>query len=217
MSEPWRHEAGTRQPLRPVSGARSERAEQPSRQARQERPEQRPAGIRRSALGRPPASGPPSPRWGALPPKRGVVLLGVAALVGTLITVLTGSDPGLALGLFVVIGTLAACLAVRTSGVYWIFPVPALSYLVGALIAGLIHDRAADASRTELAINIARWFASGFVAMAIATSLAVAIFAARLLLGRRGSGERRPTAPRQPPASQPRPSRPPPAGGARPR
>ena len=199
MSEPWPHEAGARQPLRPVSGARPERAEQPPRQ---ERPQQRPGGGPRQTLGRPPASGPPSPRWGALPPRRGIVLLGVAALVGTLVTVLTGSDPGLALSLFVVIGTLAACLAVRASGVYWIIPVPALAYLVGALIAGLIHDHAADASRTELVINVARWIASGFLAMAIATSLAVGFAAVRWLLSRRGSMHGRPAAKPQPPAQR---------------
>jgi MFS family permease len=140
-----------------------------------------------------------------LPPKRGIVVLGAAALVGTLITVLTGSDPGLALGVFVVIGTLAACLAVRSSSVSWIIPVPALAYLVGALIAGLIHDRAADASRTELAINVARWFASGFVAMTVATSLVVVIAAGRLVQRRRGAGHgqsaaQRPSTGRQPPA-----------------
>jgi hypothetical protein len=133
------------------------------------------------------------------------VLVSVASLVGALITVLTGSDPGLALGLFVVIGTLAACLAVRASGVYFIVPMPALGYLIGAFVAGLIHDRAADTSHTELVINAVRWIASGFVAMSIATALAVVIAAARWLLSRRGSVNRQPLANRQPPARGARP------------
>ena len=150
----------------------------------------RPAGSRRTAArrelpGRRPTPGPSSPRWGALAPVRGVVLVAASAVVGTLVTVLTGSDPGFALGLLVVIGTIAACLVVRARGVYWIVPAPALAYLAGAVIAGLIHDRAADTSGTELTVNAARWIASGFLAMAIGTALAAGIAAVRWLLSRR--------------------------------
>jgi hypothetical protein len=161
MSEPQDHETGhetgTRQPLRIVPGTGSER----------------------------PASGPSSPRWGSLAPRRGVALVAASAVLGTLVTVLTGSDPGFALGLLVVIGTIAACLAVRARGVYWIIPAPALAYLAGAVISGLVHDRAADTSSTELTVNAARWIASGFLAMAIATALAVGIAVARRLLSNR--------------------------------
>ena len=48
-----------------------------------------------------------------------------------------------------------------------------------------IHDRAADTSRALLAINAARWVASGFLAMAVATALAAGIAAVRWLLSRR--------------------------------
>jgi hypothetical protein len=160
MSEPQHHETGhetgTRQPLRAVPGAGPE-----------------------------PAPGASSLRWGALPAKRGVVLIAASAVVGTLVTVLTGSDPGFALGLLVLIGTIAACLAVRARCVYWIIPAPALAYLAGAVIAGLIHDRAADASRTELTVNAARWIASEFLAMAVATALAAGIAVVRWVLSRR--------------------------------
>lgn len=161
MSEPQHdetgHETGTRQPLRIVPGTGPER----------------------------PASGPSSPRWGRLAPGRGVALIAGSAVLGTLVTVLTGSDPGIALGLLVVIGTIAACLAVRARGVYWIVPAPALAYLAGAVISGLVHDRAADTSSTELTVNAARWIASGFLAMAIATALAVGIAVVRRLLSNR--------------------------------
>ena len=116
---------------------------------------------------------------------RGVVLVAASAVAGTLVTVLTGRDPGFALGLLVVIGTIAACLAVRARGVYWIVPAPALAYLAGAVIAGLVHDRAADTSSTQLTVNAARWIASGFLAMAVATALAAGIAAVRWLLSRR--------------------------------
>jgi hypothetical protein len=89
---------------------------------------------------------------------RGVVLVAASAAVGTLVTVLTGRDPGFALGLLVVIGTIAACL---------------------------VHDRAADTSSTQLTVNAARWIASGFLAMAVATALAAGIAAVRWLLSRR--------------------------------
>jgi hypothetical protein len=172
MSEPQRHqtghetghETGTRQPLRAVPGAGPGRPD---------------------PLERRPAPGASSPRWGALPANRGIVLIAASALVGTLVTVLTRSDPGFALGLLVVIGTIAASLAVRVRGVYWIIPAPALAYLACAVIAGLIHDRAADASSTELTVNAARWIASGFLPMAVATVLAAGIAAFRWLLSRR--------------------------------
>jgi hypothetical protein len=123
------------------------------------------------------------------------VVVAGAAGAGTVLTVLTRHDPGLVLGVFVVIGTVAACLAVRTGRAYLMVPAPALAYLAGAFVAGLIHDRAADASRTALAINAARWTASGFLAMVAATALAVLIAAARWLLLRRGAAYRRPPAP----------------------
>jgi hypothetical protein len=63
--------------------------------------------------------------------------------------------------------------------VYLIIPVPALSYVVGATIAGLIHDRADDGSLTGLAVHAAQWIASGFLAMSVATLLAIAITAVR--------------------------------------
>ncbi len=107
------------------------------------------------------------------------MLVGGAAGLGALVTVVTRSDPGFLLGLLVVIGTLAGCLAVSPRRAFLIIPAPALSYLVAAILAGLIHDRAADTSRALLAINAARWVASGFLAMVAATVLAVVIAGAR--------------------------------------
>jgi hypothetical protein len=101
----------------------------------------------------------------------------------------TRSAPGFLLGLFVVTGTLAAALAVRPRTGRMIFPVPVLSYLVAALISGVVFDHSADSSKTALAIAAAQWVANGFFAMALATGLAVAITATRWFLWRR----RRPT------------------------
>lgn len=68
-------------------------------------------------------------------------------------TVLTKQEPGGMLGGFLIAGTIAAVLAVRPRAVYLIIPVPALAYPVAAILAGLIRDRAAETSRTALAIG----------------------------------------------------------------
>jgi hypothetical protein len=129
------------------------------------------------------------------------VLVASAAGFGALLTIVTGSDPGFLLGLLVVAGTVAACLAVNPRRAYLIIPAPALAYLVAAILAGLIHDRAADTSNTLLAINAARWVASGFLAMSAATVLAVAIVGVRWLrfTGRTGLGPQPGRGARRPP------------------
>jgi hypothetical protein len=119
--------------------------------------------------------------WGTRPGRSGVFLVIGAVAVGTVATVLTGSEPGLVLGVFLVAGTVAAALAVRPRAAYLMFPVPAPAYAVAAAIAGLIHDRAADTSRTALALSAVQWIASGFVAMTLATALAIAIALLRWL------------------------------------
>ena len=123
-------------------------------------------------------------------------MIGGAAL-GALVTVLTRTEPGNVMAVFLVAGTVAAALAVRARAVYLIIPVPALAYVVAATIAGLIHDRATDTSLTALAVSATQWIASGFLAMTAATTLAIALTAARWPKKRRGPprpGYRPPTA-----------------------
>lgn len=136
-------------------------------------------------------------RWGRLPGRFGVLVVIGSAAVGALLTAVTGSAPGIMLGICVVAGTVAGALAVRPRTSYLIIPVPALAYLVAALIAGLIYDRSSDGSRTLLAVNGSQWIASGFVAMAIATGAAIVIMVVRLRLwptskGRGSAGPRDP-------------------------
>ncbi len=114
-----------------------------------------------------------------MPGRLGVVVIVVAVLVGTVITVLAGSDPGLILGGFLIAGTVLGALVVRPGGGYLLFPVPAVAYVVAAVTAGLIHDRTVDASYTGLALSAVQWIASGFIAMSVATALAIAIAALR--------------------------------------
>jgi hypothetical protein len=108
-----------------------------------------------------------------------VFLVSGCAVLGVAVTVLTGSEPGPVLSVLVVAGTAIAVLAVRPSAVYLIIPVPALTYVVSVMIAGMIHDRASDTSLTALAVHAAQWIASGFLAMSAATLLAIAATAVR--------------------------------------
>ncbi len=184
MSEPRWNDSGTREPPR-----------QPPRRAPGARPTlpEYDVGPRSEPPRRPAAAG-TSPRWGNLPWVRGIVLVASAAGLGALVTVLTRSDPGFFLELLVVLGTVAACLAVSPRRAFLIIPAPALAYLAAAILAGLIHDRATDTSRTLLAINAARWVASGFLAMVAATALAVVIAGVRWVRTSHRTGLRQPPA-----------------------
>jgi hypothetical protein len=134
---------------------------------------------------RSPRRSPGAGRWGALQGGLGVCIIVASAAVGTIATMVTRSAPGFLLGLFVEAGTVVAALAVRPRAGRMIFPVPVLSYLVGALISGFVFNRSGT-SKTALAIGAAQWVANGFFAMALATALAVAIVTVRWFLWRRG-------------------------------
>jgi hypothetical protein len=173
MSEPRWNDASTRPLSRDTQGTY---ATQRTRNVRA------PAGY-----GLPP-SAERSPRWGGLPAGRGIVVMIATTAVGTVITILSGGDPGFMLGFCLVIGAIAASLAIRPGAVYRIFPAPALAYVVGAVIAGLLHDGGADDSRAALAISAAQWIASGFLAMTAATVLVILIAAVRWSAYWYGSG-----------------------------
>lgn len=114
-----------------------------------------------------------------------VCIVVASAAVGAIATMVARSEPGFLLGLMVVAGTAAAALVVRPGEGWMILPVPVLSYLVAALLSGVVVDRSADSSRTQLAVAAAQWAAGGFVAMVLATVLAAAIISARWYLWRR--------------------------------
>jgi hypothetical protein len=143
------------------------------------------AGPREARGRRNPRRSPGAGRWGALQGGLGVCIIVASAAVGTIATMVTRSAPGFLLGLFVEAGTVVAALAVRPRAGRVIFPVPVLSYLVGALISGFVFNRSGT-SKAALAIGAAQWVANGFFAMALATVLAVAIVGVRWHLWRRG-------------------------------
>ena len=170
-----RRPAGTRAAATQPRGLRDGAARDPGRTARFPRAEEF-SGRGPGRLG----------RWGALQGGLGVCIIVASAAIGAIVTMVTRSAPGFLLGLFVVVGTVAAALAVRPRAGRMIFPVPVLCYLVAALISGIIFDRSADSSKTALAIDAAQWIANGFFAMVLATALAVVIIVTRWLLWRRG-------------------------------
>ena len=122
---------------------------------------------------------------GSLSGGLGVAIVAASTALGASATMLTGKEPGSILGVFVIIGTLAAAVAVRPQAGRVILPVPALSYLVAAMVTGVIYDHSADASKTALAINAAQWIANGFFAMLLATVLAVVLVTVRWIFWRR--------------------------------
>ncbi len=132
----------------------------------------------------------PQRRWGTRPGRLGVFTVIAGAFVGFIITAVAGREPGFILGLLVVLATAVAVFAVRPKAVYLVIPAPALAYVVAAVLAGYLHDRATDTSHTALAISAVQWIASGFVPMVAATALAVVVAAGRWLASRRRVGLR---------------------------
>jgi hypothetical protein len=120
--------------------------------------------------------------WGGYPTWAAVLMVLAAAMLGAVVTMASDRDPGRALGIFVVAGTVAAGTGIRPRSAYAIIPLPALAYAAAAAIAGFVHDRAIDTSRTALTISAVQWIASGFIAMTAATALAVVLAVARWLL-----------------------------------
>ncbi len=101
------------------------------------------------------------------------------AAAGSFGTIVAGTEPGTVLGVLLSAGALAGTVAVRRRAAYRLLPVPAIAGFAAALLAGLVHDRAADTSRTVLAINALGWMSGGFVAMAAATVVTVLVVVAR--------------------------------------
>ena len=113
----------------------------------------------------------------------GILVIAGSAVIGTIATIVTRNQPGSVLGLFVLAGTVAAALTVQPRTGRLIFPVPVLSYLVGALVSGVVYDRSAN--KTEIAVGAAQWIASGFFVMVLATLLAIALTTVRWFMWRR--------------------------------
>jgi len=146
-------------------------------------------------------------QFGSLQGGLGVCLIVGSTAIGAIATMATGRAPGSMLGVFVVIGTVVAALAVRPRAGRLLFPVPVLAYVVAALISGIIYNRSNDSSKTAVALGAAQWIANGFFAMAFATAAAIVLIAVRWCFWRRRRKAARPA------PARPAPARPGPAGG----
>jgi hypothetical protein len=189
-AQPGAAQPGATQPGAAQPGATQPGAAQPTFTPRPSETSRRPADgpgppPGRRAGNRSPGSGGRLSRiWeGSLRGGLGVCVIVGSAMIGAIATIVTKSQPGSVLGLSVLAGTVAAALTVQPRTGRLIFPVPALSYLVAALGAGVVYDRSAD--KTQIAVGAAQWIASGFFVMVLATLLAIALTTVRWFMWRR--------------------------------
>ena len=103
----------------------------------------------------------------------------VGAGVGAFATIVTADGPGTVLGVVLIAGALAGVLVVQPKAAYRLVPVPALTGFAAALLAGAVHDRAVDTSRTEVAFNALGWMSGAFVSIAAATVVTLVVAVAR--------------------------------------
>ncbi len=128
--------------------------------------------------------------WGTRPGRLGVFTVIGGALLGAVVTAVAGREPGFLLGLCVVLATVVGSLVVRPKAAYLVIPVPVLAYVVAAAVTGYLHDHTTDTSHAALAISGVQWIASGFIAMVLATVLAIVIAVARWTFSKRRAGLR---------------------------
>lgn len=124
-------------------------------------------------------------RWlGTMPALTAAVVLLSATVVGVAATVVARMEPGDLLGAFVIAGSLGAVLGVRRGAVHLLFPMPALAFFVGAVAAGIVHDRQLASSTAGLGASFTQWVAGIFWPAVVATVLVLLVGGGRWLLKR---------------------------------
>jgi hypothetical protein len=124
-------------------------------------------------------------RWlGRLPTWTAILVLAVFALVGVIFTLVAGQEPGTLLGVFLILGSIAAALGIRRGKVYLLFPAPALAFFVAAIVTGKVHDAKLGSSTAGLGAGFTQWVAGIFFPAVIATILVLLIGGGRWVLGR---------------------------------
>ena len=146
-------------------------------------------------------------RWlGRMPTWSAMLLLAVGTVLGIIVTLAAGQEPGGLLGFFIIVGTIAAALCIRRGKVYLLFPAPALAFFVAAVVTGKVHDAKLGSSTAGLASGFTQWVAGMFFPAVVATIIVVLIGGGRWLLGRQLiSGQSPLTASGRPAAGNPRP------------
>ena len=132
-------------------------------------------GLRASGLG----------RWiGRLPTRTAMLALVAGTLLGIIFSLMADQEPGNLLGVFIIVGSIAATLVIRRGKIYLLFPAPALAFFVGAIVVGKVHDAKLGSSAAGLASFFTQSIAGIFFPAVIATILVLLIGGGRWVLGR---------------------------------
>ncbi|HEY6494121.1 MAG TPA: DUF6542 domain-containing protein [Trebonia sp.] len=124
------------------------------------------------------------PRWlGRMPTWMAVAALAAGAVLGVIFSVIADQEPGILLGLFVIIGSIVAAIGIKRGKVYLLFPAPALAFFVAAILAGKVHDAKLGSSTAGLGAGFTQWIAGIFFPAVVATILVLLIGGGRWLLG----------------------------------
>ena len=124
-------------------------------------------------------------RWlGRMSTRTAILVLVAGTLLGVIVTLIAGQEPGDLLGLFIIVGTIAAALGIQRGKVYLLFPVPALAFFVAAVVTGKVHDAKLGSSTAGLGTGIAQWIAGIFFPAVVATILILLLGGGRWLFGR---------------------------------
>jgi hypothetical protein len=129
-------------------------------------------------------AGDPS-RWlGRMSTRTALLVLIAGALLGVIVTLVAGQEPGGLLGFFIIAGAIAAGLGIRRGKVYLLFPAPALAFFVAAIVTGKVHDAKLGSSTAGLGAGFTQWVAGIFFPAVVATIVVLLIGGGRWVLGR---------------------------------
>ncbi len=146
-------------------------------------------------------------RWlGRMPTWTAVLLLFAGTVIGVIVTLVAGQEPGGLLGFFIIVGTIAAALCIRRGKVYLLFPVPALAFFLAAIVTGKVHDAKLGSSTAGLGAGFTQWVAGIFFPAVIATIIVVLVGGGRWLLGRQLISGQSPLSGGRPGPGKPRPA-----------
>ena len=113
-----------------------------------------------------------------------MLVLVAGTLLGVILTLIAGQEPGGLLGFFIIMGTIAAALGIRRGKVYLLFPAPALAFFVAAIVTGKVHDATLGSSTAGLGAGFTQWVAGIFFPAVVATIAVLLVGGGRWLLGR---------------------------------
>jgi Domain of unknown function (DUF6542) len=124
-------------------------------------------------------------RWlGRMSTRTALLVLVAGSLLGVIGTLVAGQEPGVLLGAFIIVGTIAAALGIRPGKVYLLFPAPALAFFVAAVVTGKVHDAKLGSSTAGLGAGFTQWVAGIFFPAVVATILVLLLGGGRWLLDR---------------------------------